>query len=441
MPLAEHVRRTLRLAGPVMLARAGLVLMVTVDTVMCGWAGADQLALYAIALVPQVALMLVGIGLVLGTAVLSAQRDGAGKPEDCGRIWRFGLLNAAVLGGLFALLLLPGERLLLALGQAPEIAGPGGDVVAILGLGLPGLLLFSATSALLEGISRPRAGMLVMLAANLVNLALNALLIFGPWQLGAIGAALATTITRWLMFVALAADVLTMADRRRFGIAAPLAGHWRLERQLLRLGWPMALSFALEHAAFGIASVFAGWLGAVPLAAYQIVLNVMSVIYMLAIGLAVATGVRVGNAVGRGDPAGVAQAGWTGLALAGLLMLGLMPLMYLASPAIARTYSAEPAVLALAAPGLAIASWLLLVDALQGVATGALRGMADLWAVAAIQLLCFWGIAIPSCHLLAFDVGYGVVGLLFGLCFGLASASLLLVWRFRALTVRALRPV
>ncbi len=434
MPLGEHVRRTLRLAGPVMLARAGMVVMITVDTVMSGWAGTDQLAFYGIALVPQVALMLLGIGMLLGTAILAAQRDGAGAAADCGRIWRFGLVNAAILGSLFASLLWFGEPLLLALGQDPAIAAGGGQVVRLLGLGLPGLLLFVATSSFLEGISRPRAGMVVMLLANLVNLGLNYLLMFGPWQLGAAGAALATTLTRWLMCLALLGYVLTMPGRRHYGVGAPLAGHWSIQLRLLQLGWPMALSFGLEHAAFGVASVFAGWLGAAPLAAYQIVLNVMSVIYMLAIGLAVATGVRVGNAAGRGDPVGMARAGWVGIGLVALLMLGLMPLLHGLRNWLVAGYTSEPAVAALAVAGLAVAVWLLLVDASQGVATGALRGMADLWAVAAIQLASFWGIAIPACYLLAFNANYGILGLLFGLFLGLAAACILLVWRFWRLT-------
>jgi multidrug resistance protein, MATE family len=93
LPLREHVLRTLRLAGPVMLARAGLLVMVTVDTVMCGRVAAEQLAYYGIAIAPHVAFLLVGIGLLMGTVVLTAQTDGTGRPAECGRIWRLGLLN------------------------------------------------------------------------------------------------------------------------------------------------------------------------------------------------------------------------------------------------------------------------------------------------------------------------------------------------------------
>jgi MATE family multidrug resistance protein len=232
----------------------------------------------------------------MGTVVLTAQTDGAGRPAECGRIWRLALLNGAAFGSLFGLLLLPGEAILLALGQRSEISAHGGAVLVMFALGMPAILMFTATTFFLEGIGRPSPGMVVMGLANLVNFGLNYVLMFGPWHMGATGAALATSITRWFMFLALAGYVLAMRDRRRYGIGGPMAGHWHLERKLAGLGWPIAVSYGLENGAFFAAATFAGWLGAVPLAGYQIVLNVMALIYMLAIGIATATAVRVGNA-------------------------------------------------------------------------------------------------------------------------------------------------
>jgi MATE family multidrug resistance protein len=199
-----------------------------------------------------------------------------------------------------------------------------------------------------------------------------------------------------------------------------MAGHWHLQRKLARLGWPIALSFGLEHGAFFAAATFAGWLGAVPLAGYQIVLNVMALIYMLAIGIATATAVRVGNAVGRRDRAGLARAGWVGLGLGVVVMLCLMPVLHGASGAIARIYTEDAAVLAVAAPGLVLAAWILVADASQGILTGALRGAADIWACIGVQVVCFW--------------------LLWGLFVGLLAAALLLAWRFKLLAAREVRP-
>jgi MATE family multidrug resistance protein len=242
------------------------------------------------------------------------------------------------------------------------------------------------------------------------------------------------------MFLALGGYVLGMRDRARYGVAAPMTDSWPLERKLLRLGWPIAVSFGLEHGAFFAAATFAGWLGAVPLAAYQIVLNTMGLIYMLAIGLATATAVRVGNAVGRRDRAGLAKAGWVGVGLGIAIMLCLLPVLYGSSGHIVRIYTADPAVIAIAAPGLGLAAWILVADASQGILTGALRGAADIWVCIIVQFISFWLISIPVCYLFAHPLNLGVAGLLWGLFIGLLGAALLLAWRFKALAAREVRP-
>ena len=440
LPVREHIVRTLRLALPVMASRVGLLVMASVDTVMAGWAGADQLAYYGIAFSPHMAFLLVGVGLLMGTVVLTAQTEGAGRAAECGQIWRLSMVNAAIWGGLSAVLLLPGEAILIGLGQEAAIAAGGGRVLAMFALGMPAIMMYTATTLFLEGLGRPTPGMVVMVLANLLNFGLNGLLMFGPLELGAAGAALATSITRWFMVLALVGYVLLMPGRERYGVLGKRVGAWRAEARLLRLGWPMALSFGLEHAAFFAAATFAGWLGAAPLAAYQIVLNTMGLIYMLAIGLATATAVRVGNAVGRGDRRGLARAGWVGLGLGILIMVALMPVLYGSSGAIVRVYTVAPAVVALAVPGLVIAAWLLVVDASQGILTGALRGAADIWAALAIQFVSFWLICIPACHALGLRLGYGMHGLLYGLLIGLVVATLLLGARFKTLAARPIRP-
>lgn len=439
LPLRAHLTRTLKLAGPVMASRAGLLIMTAVDTIMCGRISADQLAYYGIALAPHLALMLVGIGLMMGVVVLTAQTDGAGRPEECGRIWRLGLMNALVVGTVFGLLLLAGERILLFLGQDPAIAAGGGKTLVMFALGIPPILLYTSTTLFLEGIGRSSPGMVVMVAANGVNFALNYVLMFGAFEMGAPGAALGTSLTRWFMFAALAGYVLVMGARHHYGVFASLGAHWRLERKLARLGWPMAVSYGLEHGAFFAAATFAGWLGAPALAAYQIVLNTIALMYMLAIGLATATAVRVGNAVGRRDRAGLARAGWVGLGIGVVLMLGLMPVITAARPLIAAIYTDDPTVAAIAVPGLLIAACVLVADAAQGILTGALRGAADIWAALVIQLISFWLICIPLAYTLAHPLGYGVHGLLWGLFGGLAVAAILLVGRFSVLSRREVR--
>ena len=190
-----------------MLGRMGILIMVAVDTAMTGHEGPVELAYYALAMAPQIPMLLVGIGILLGTVVLTAQADGAGETRVCGRIWAVALMHAATLGLVFVVLCQGGEAFLALSGQSPDLARGGGRVLIVMGWGLPGMLLFSASTFFLEGISRPLPGMFVMLMANLLNAALNWIFIDGQWgapALGAEGAALATTIVRWFMFAAIA---------------------------------------------------------------------------------------------------------------------------------------------------------------------------------------------------------------------------------------------
>ena len=117
-----------------------------------------------------------------------------------------------------------------------------------------------------------------------------------------------------------------------------------------------------------------------------------------------------------------------------------MPVLYGSSGRIARIYTDDPAVIAIAAPGLGLAAWILVVDASQGILTGALRGAADIWACIIVQFVSFWLICMPVCYLLAHPLGLGVAGLLWGLFIGLLGAALLLAWRFKALAAREVRP-
>lgn len=427
--LGWHLRETSRLALPVMLARVGQLALVTVDTVMTGRFAAEELAAYALAQALFMTLMLLGMGLVTGTVVLVAQAEGAGRAAECGTIWRTALADALFLGALGAVLLLPGQTIFLALGQEPALAAAGGTTLRMLALGLPGLLAFQVTSFLLEGIRRPYLALVVMAAGNVANLALNALFIEGSMgrpALGAAGAALATSIVRSGMAVALALLALRLPVARAYGLRGPGAPVARLRPRLWALGVPVAVSQGLESTAFNLLIVMAGWLGATPLASFQIVLNLTALVYMVTIGMATATAVRVGASVGRRAQDEAARAAATGLA-AGLLATGLLALLLLlARQPVLALYTGEAEVLALALPALLLLPPALLFDCAQGVLGAALRGGSDVRLPTLLYLLAFWGVQLPAAWLFAFPAGLGVVGLVLGILIGCLAATLLL---------------
>ena len=440
--LAQHVRRTFSLAYPVMLARAGLVVMLAIDTIFVGRFSSHQLAFFAISAAPQLIMVAVSVGLMVGAVVLTAQADGAGRQQECGRFWRLAMILSMGIGLFFSAVLLRGDLLLHALGESDDISTGGGRVMQMWAVGMPAAVLYGATSTFLEGISRPRAGMIVSLSSNLVNLALAWILIFGHFGLpamGAMGAALATSITRWVMFAAISSYVLRMPDRERYGIHAPLKGYYHLIGKMLLLGLPVGFAVTCETTSFSGATIIAGWLGETSLASYQLSINVTSFFYMVTLGLGTAAAVRVGNAVGRDDSPGVRQAGWiaVGMIFAVMFVVGIA-IRFLRGD-IATLYSSDTAVIEAALQALAVISFLVILDGMQGVLMGALRGTGDVLFPMAAYLIAFWGCGLPLCYYWGYRQGTGAVGIAQGLTAGLLVICSLLASRFFIVSRRHIR--
>jgi MATE family multidrug resistance protein len=311
-------------------------------------------------------------------------------------------------------------------------------------LGMPATLMYIATTFFLEGIGRPKPGMVIALSANLLNAGINWLLITGEMgapAMGAAGAALGITITRWVMLFALVGYALAMRDAAGYGLRVRPSGIRTLVRKLLRIGAPLSIAAGLESACFSAVATFAGWLGEAPLAAYQIAHGAVTFVFMLAIGLSTATSIRVANAVGRHDRAGMAAAGWTGIGMiaAFAAVMGLAIAFF--SGEITALYSRDASVLALAEPLLAIVAVMVVVDGIQAVTLGALRATGDVIFPTITYGLCFWALGMPVAYLLAFEAGAGVAGLLWGLFAALVCALLALVWRFILIARRPVTPL
>ncbi len=442
LSIRQHISRTFRLALPVIVARAGILLMVAVDIAMTGHAGKDELAYLGIAAAPQVMLLLVGIGMLYGTAVLVAQADGAGAHAECGNVWRLALPHAAVLGLIMGLLCLGGEQFLLLIGQDADLARGGGGVLVMFAWGMPAVLMGATTSLFLEGINRPLPGMLVMLAANVVNAGLNWLFIYGHWgvpEMGAEGAILATSGVRWLVIAILVAYAYAMPQSRKYGVRQGAPVDWSRGRTLRRIGYPFGFAQGLEASAFSTLVLMAGYLGTAALGGYQIAQNLIAMAYMVAVGLGTATAIRVGNSVGRGDRPGLVRAGWTGVGLV-ILLMALIAIVFEAWPeGLSAIYSSDPEVLAVTVPTVVVAGWLLIWDGAQGVLMGALRGAGDVWMPVVMHAISFWLIGVPLAAALAFGLEVGAPGLMLGMFGGVVAAALFLGSRFAVVARRPVR--
>jgi multidrug resistance protein, MATE family len=436
---ADHVRLTLNLAWPVVFSRAGLMIMVSTDVAMTGHAGKDELAYISIAMATQITLMLVGIGMLFGTTVLTAQAHGAGEHNRCGGIWRLGLVHALGLGVILGVFCLFGEWFLLAIGQTPEIAAGGGRAMVHYGWSMPAILMMVATSFFLEGISKPRPAMIVSFVAIAVNAGLNQIMIFGEYgfpALGAEGAVIATSIVRWLMMAALVIYAFSMRDSVEFGVRGGRIASWQMGKTLRRIGYPFGLAQGIEASAFSSLVLMAGYLGTEALGGYQIAQNLIALAFMAAIGFGVATGVRVGNAIGRDDQVGIFRASWVGVGLTTVVMV-LVGIGFVSFPEpIVRIYTTDPEVISIAVTTLLVTALLLVFDGAQGVLMSVLRSCGEVWTPVIMHGLSFWIIAVPFAAWLAFTMDYGAPGLMGGMLAGVISASLLLGLRFRWLARR-----
>ncbi len=451
--LLRHGLFTARLALPIIVARAALLLMVTVDTVMVGRAGAAELAYFGLGVAPQVTLMLVAVGGLQATAVLAAQALGANDAFRAGAVARAALVHGVLLGLAILVLSRFAEGFFLAVGQTPDLSAGAARVSGAFGYGMPGILVFVAGNLFLEATGRPKTGMLIMLLANLINVPLNAVFGFGWGGFvepgGAEGIMTASSLARSFAGVAILVVLMRAARRddafslipRRPPLAA-LAGALRDPdaRELRRLGLPMGLAQGVESAAFATVVMMAGWLGTAQLAAYQTTMTLVSLAFMMAIGTAGATSIRVGRALGGGDTVGMRRAGWAGILLGGLWPLPVAALFFFAPERAATLISQDPATIEAASRALSVAAFMLCADASMVVAIGALRGLGDVWWPTLLQIGAFWLVAIPVAYATAIALQLGAGGLIVGLICGVVVSLAGLCLRFAAKT-RAPQPL
>jgi MATE family multidrug resistance protein len=439
-----------RLAVPLALASAGQAAMGVVDTAVAGRAGAVTLAGTGLGNGLFFAVAVLGFGIMMGLDPLVAQAMGAGDRDRARAFLWQGVWMALGAGAALAapLTLLP--WLLGPLGVEPEVARSAGAYLLWRLPGLPALLYFVAARAYLQGISRTRPLVIAVLLANVLNLGLDVLLVFGgaalpAWTgplralpaLGAAGASIATTLVTWAQ-----AGLLSLAARPERG-AAPVRR--RPDRaalgQALRVGLPIGLHMAAEVGLFGLAGLLAGRLGAVPLGAHQIALSLATLSFTVAVGVANAAGVRVGWAVGAGDTPAARRAGLVAFG-AGAGFMTLSALTFVLAPgALAALLTSDPEVLALAPALLLVAALFQVADGVQAVGAGVLRGAGDTRYTFAANMVGHWLVGLPVALLLLGPGGQGVVGIWWGLCAGLVAVAAGLLLRFLRISSRPIAPL
>ena len=434
-PFFRHFRDTLRLALPIMGMRAGLLVLVTVDTIMVGQFDPVEHGYFALGVSPQIVLMIAGIGLIQGTSVLISQAIGAGTPREAGPILAVAILHALVIGTAFALVSLLAEPFFLLIGQPADVAREAARVTYMFAPGLPAMMLFSTGSYFLESTGHQRIPLYIMIAVNILNAGLDTLLVFGAGPIdpmGAQGAILATTLVRFAMAFAVFGYIFWRIDHEAFGLAGlSFRGLGGLGRRLRKIGIPIFLVNLMEPSARRTILFLAATYGTLQTAAFDLANNLMALSFMMAIGTGVATSIRVGRAVGAGDVANTERAGWAGLALITALAVIPASVSLIAPGAVARIYSNSEALISMATPLLQLSALAIMADCMVGVMLGALRGAGDVWVPGRINIGLLWFVAVPACVAIqvtdALDFKWMVLAL--GLSYVITLSLLALRWQ------------
>jgi MATE family multidrug resistance protein len=431
LPGRARFREMLVLALPIAAVQLGLMAMGVVDTVMVGHLSAEALAAVALGTVYFFAVAIFGMGTLLALDPIAAQAVGAGDREAVAHAIQRGLLLAAALCVPVCLLLIPASPVLLALHQPPGLVAIAGPFCLVSAAGVPGFLGFVVLRQGLQAEGRTRGILLTVLVANLANIGLNWVLIFGHLgapPLGPIGSAWATVASRTLLPLLLLVfewpHLRTQLFPRRPGLLA-----WGPLLQMLRLGVPIGFQHQLEYGVFGVVGLLMDTLGAAEMAGHQIALNLASLTFMVPLGIASAAAVLVGQAAGAGDRERAGQSAGAALILAIVFMSSTAAVFLLAPGWLANLYTNDSRAAAVAVLLIPLAGIFQVFDGLQVVSIGALRGLADTRTPMVANVLGFWVVGLPTGLWLAFRVGLGAVGLWWGLVIGLVAVGLTLVAR------------
>ncbi len=427
----NEIRPMLRLAAPLALAELGWMAMGFVDTIMAGRLGAAAMGAGTLGAMLFFPIAICGTGMLLGMDTVVSQAFGARDHAACRRALINGLWIALAISPIVAVLLALMIPLLRNAGTNPNVMQLLAPFLRALLWGLPPLMFYTAFRRYLQAMNIVRAITFAVVSANLVNFAGNWLLMYGNWgapRMGLEGAGISTSLSRVYIGVVLLIAVLRHEARNGNALFRMT---WRPDfpavRRLLFLGFPSAMQILFEGAVFAVVTVLAARLDEVSLAAHGIAVNVISITFMVPLGISSAAAVRVGQAVGRKDPRGVATAGWTALLLGGIFMGGAGLALTFAPGWIARLYTPESAVIATGVTLLRIAALFEIFDGFQVVATGALRGLGDTRTPAYAHLIGYWIFGMPIAWLLCFRYAWGVAGIWAGLTTALILIGIILV--------------
>ncbi len=433
-----EARAIAALGGPLVVNNLVQIGMQVTDTIMAGRLGATDLAAVAVGGAVLMPIWVFGLGVMMALTPTVAHLFGAGKHADIGSWVRQGLWLAVFMTIPTMLALFSASTVFGWFDVDASVVPVSQGYLNAIAFGLPAAFAYLALRFFSEGTSYTRPMMYISMVALPLNIFGNWVFMYGGLgapAMGAVGCGVATAIVMWAM---LGMMVWVVKNRRHYtrfdALARVERPDWRAQRELLWLGIPIGITIFMEGSLFGATALLMGRLGAEVVAGHQIAVNFASVMFMIPMGLSFAISVRIGQALGRGDPVAARHSAKVGIALCAAIMVLSAVNMLLFRHQITGFYTQDAAVLAIASGLIMLAAVFQLSDGVQVAAAGVLRGYKDTRATMVITTIAYWAVGFPLAYWLGIHLGYGAKAIWVGLIAGLSVAAVLLYWRFHRLT-------
>ena len=443
----KEFRYNIVLSVPVILGMLGHTFVQLADNIMVGQLGTAELAAVSLGNSFVFIAMALGIGFSTAITPLVAEADGAGNHKDARGMLKHGLVLCTVLGVVLFGVIMAAKPLMFMMRQSEEVAALAAPYLDLVALSLIPLIIFQALKQFSEGLSETKYPMYATIVANVINIVINYLLIFGMFgfpKMGIVGAAVGTLVSRvvmvfhmWSLFK-VKAKFKELVTGLNFKVLSTAVFN-----KIIAIGLPSALQMFFEVAIFTGAIWLSGTLGKNPQAANQIALNLSSMTFMFGMGLGVTAMIRVGKQKGLkqfSELRRIAQSIFVltliiEVVFAALFLLGKewFPSLYIDSNDFVNLDD-NLDVIAIAAELLLVAAFFQISDGVQVVVLGALRGLQDVIIPTFMTFISYWVIGFPTSYYLGLKTDLGSTGIWIGLLVGLTASAILLYFRFEYLT-------
>ncbi|PXY03067.1 MATE family efflux transporter [Marinifilum breve] len=437
---STEYKKTLSLSIPVIIAQAGQITVGLIDNVMIGQLGTTPFAAASFTNTLFSLVLIFGMGYSFALTPLIGKNYGEKDYDSIGSWIKNGLMANTLMGVVLAAVLLILYFLIPYMGQPESILQASQDYLAILMISVIPMMIFYGFKQFAEGVGDTKTAMKIMLWANLINIVGNYMFMYGKMglpELGLIGAGIGTLMARIFMAIAF---IILFHRNEKFKFFVKLHQQslvcWDKCLQVVKLGIPLGGQLVMEASAFGLCAIMMGWVSEIGLAAHQVAITLSTLGFMIYQGLGAGTTIRVSHYKGENNSHGIKRATKTAMNLMYLYCALLMLVFIGARNILPLMFTNNHTVINLAAQMLIVCSIFQLVDGIQIVLAGTLRGFADARIPVIITFISYFVISLPFSYLSAFVWGFGAVGIWFGFPVGLSICCTLFQLRYKYLLKR-----